>query len=485
MRHERIRAKFLVLVLTVATIAAAPTSAGVLAIDDVRIVDTERGTVGAPMCVRIRDAIIVAIEDAANVLCRRNADVIDGSGRFLMPGLVDMHAHLTLGPLEMRRERGVVRMQALADDDIADFNARRLIAFGITTIRNPGGDLGAAGRYEQRRKVAGFVGPESFNAGPVINNVAIAGLAEAARSREELETLIDAQVAAGADWIKLYTGLSDDLLEAAAEIAGRHDVPTVAHVDRVAWPRALELGIDALVHLMPISPDLLAAESRKRYEASARPGAFAFFEWWEHFDPDGAQADTLVDAFNEHRPVFDATLVAFHAAFVGDDANNVYRQDTASLAHARLKAHWNDWFTFTIGWRPHDFERARAVWPKIERLAQRLYATKALVTIGSDMSNPWIAPGMSVHREMQLLADAGVPPATILRAATSNAAKALGVSERLGRVAAGFEADLLLLDANPLLDVRNALAIHAVINNGRLFDAADLHRLQEPKHASL
>jgi len=474
MPRLRIRVNLLTLFLIA---AALPAHAGVLAIDGVRVVDTRQGTVSDPQCVRVQDTRIATIRPAGDAGCRRNATIVDGANRFLMPGLIDMHAHLTLGPFDMLRERGVVKMQALADDGIADFNARRLIAFGVTTIRNPGGDLDAAGRYERRRSGAGFVGPESFNAGPVINNAAIAGLAEVASSRQELEALIDAQVADGADWIKLYTGLSEALLDAAVDAAERHGVPTVAHLDRVAWPRALELGIDALVHLMPISPDLLSAEARKRYAANARPGTFAFFEWWEHFDPDGPQGDALVDAFNEHRPVFDATLVAFHAAFLGDEVDNVYRRDTGALAHPRLQANWNDWFTFTIGWRPGDFERARAVWPKIERLAERLYATDALVTIGSDMSNPWIAPGISVHREMQLLADAGVPPATIVRAATCNAAEALGVSERLGRVAPGFEADLLLLDTNPLSDVRNALSIHAVINNGRLFDDADLREL--------
>src|SRR5690606_997168 len=218
----------------------------------------------------------------------------------------------------IKRERGRAVMQALPDDDIAEHNAKRLVAFGITTVRNPGGDLQAAARYEARLAAGDLIGPESFNAGPVINNAELPGLAAAARSIEDMEQVVGAQVEAGADWIKLYTGLSTELLKAGIDAAHRHGRPAVAHLESIAWPDALEMGLDGIVHLMPLSPDLLTPEQRAAWQASARGGTYSFFEWWEHFDPEGAQADRLVAAYQQHRPVFDATLVAFHAAFVQD-----------------------------------------------------------------------------------------------------------------------------------------------------------------------
>ncbi|MFA7541423.1 MAG: amidohydrolase family protein, partial [Lysobacterales bacterium] len=211
-------------------------------------------------------------------------------------------------------------------------------------------------------------------------------------------------------------------------------------------------------------------------QATARGGTFSFFEWWEHFDPEGAQADRLVAAFGQHRPVFDATLVAFHAAFV-QDRDNPYKDDARRHAHPRLLAHWNEWFTFAIGWEPDDFQRARAVWPKVQRMAARLYSTDARLTLGTDMSNPWIAPGISLHREMQLLAEAGVPTARLLLAATRTAAEALGAGQRLGQVAPGFEADLLVLDGNPLDDIRHTRQIHAVVLDGSLLTTTELNQL--------
>lgn len=456
---------------------AGNAASAALALDNVRLVDADRDRVSAARCVRIEGALVVRIAGRGARACRRDATVIDLGGRFLLPGLIDMHAHLTLGPLEFKRERGKMVMVADADNDIAAHNARRLVGFGVTTIRNPGGDLAAAARYKARLAAGELTGPQSFDAGPVINSADLRGLATGASSVADIQRIVAEQVADGADWIKLYTGLSPQLLRAGIDAAHAHDRPAVAHLERIAWPDALDMGLDAIVHLMPISADLLDAEARTAWQRSARPGTYAFFEWWEHFDPEGPGADRVVAAFEQHRPVFDATLIAFHAAFV-QDQDNAYKDDARRYAHSRLNASWNDWFTFAVGWKPEDFERARAIWPKVQRMAVRLYATRARMTVGTDMSNPWIAPGISLHREMQLLAEAGVPASRILAAATANAADALGASSRLGRIAPGFEADLLMLDANPLSDIRNTRIIHAVVLDGQFFDTEAVTSLQ-------
>ncbi len=456
---------------------AGKANSAALALDNVRVVDADRDRVSAARCVRIEGSLVVRIARSGARACRRDATVIDLGGRFLLPGLIDMHAHLTLGPLEFKRERGKAVMVADADDDIAAHNARRLVGFGVTTIRNPGGDLAAAARYKARLAAGELTGPQSYDAGPVINSADLRGLATGASSVADIQRIVAAQVADGADWIKLYTGLSPQLLQAGIDAAHAHDRPAVGHLERIAWPDALDMGLDAIVHLMPISADLLDAEARTAWQRSARLGHFAFFEWWEHFDPEGPGADRVVAAFEQHRPVFDATLVAFHAAFL-QDQNNAYKDDARRYAHPRLNANWNDWFTFAVGWKPEDFQRARAIWPKVRRMAVRLYATRARMTVGTDMSNPWIAPGISLHREMELLAEAGVPASRVLVAATANAADALGAGSRLGRVAVGFEADLLVLDANPLSDIRNTRAIHAVVLDGQFFDTEAITALQ-------
>jgi len=477
------RRVFTALVLAGAVTGAAADPGTATALNDVHLVDAAKGRTLENRCVRIEGERIVAVTEAGSRRCLDDATVKKLDDRYLMPGLIDTHAHLTLGPVEMRRERGRMTMAAEASDEIADHNARRLVAYGATTIRNPGGDLAAAARYKARRARGAVIGPESFDAGEVIHNMAIPGLAVAVEDADDLRRVVAEQVAMGADWIKLYTGLSPELLEAGIDAAHAHGRPAVAHLERIAWPDALEMDLDAIVHMMPISPDLLDEQSRQAWQSSARPGTYSFFEWWEHFDPDGPEADRLVASFDEHRPIFDATLVAFHAAFV-QDLDNAYKEDARRLAHPRLRANWEDWFTFAVGWQAEDFERARAIWPKVQRLTQRIYTGRARVTVGTDMSNPWIAPGISLHREMSLLAEAGVPADRILAAATVNAAEALDAGERLGRIAKGFEADMVVLEANPLDDIDHTRTIHAVVADGRWLDRDDLADLAEPSEST-
>jgi len=465
--------------VAVTSILPTRVCAGPLAIDQVQVLDSVAGVVIPNRCVRIEAGLIIRIEQAGSSPCTERAEVFDAANGYLIPGLIDMHAHLTLGPLEIVRERGKATMQARADDQIAAHNGRRLVAFGVTTVRSPGGELDAAARYESRLQSGELTGPQSFHAGEVINNAAIAGLAVSVDDAVGMQQLVAAQVGAGADWIKLYTGLNPELLQAGIDAAHAHGLPAVAHLDQIAWPDALAMGLDGLVHLMPLSPDLLSDAERAAWQADSRPGAYAFFEWWEHFDPDGPSADQLVAAFDQYRPVFDATLVAFHAAFVEDQESSPYKFDAAQLAHPRLLANWTEWFTFAAGWQAEDFVRARAIWPKVERMAQRLYASKARMTIGTDMSNPWIAPGISFHREMALLAQAKVPNERILRAATATAAEALGAGQRLGQIAVGFEADLVLLENNPLERIEHTLGIAAVVLDGRWLSADDLAALKE------
>lgn len=459
------------------TTMAQAAASQAISLDQIQIIDTDLGVASAPKCLRIEGRKIALIAAAGAKACTRRSTVHALPGRYLMPGLIDMHAHLTLGPVALRSDEGKVTVTALPDDDIARHNAERLVAFGVTTVRNPGGDLAAAARYRSARQAGQMTGPESFAAGPVINNTDIEGLSVAVATVEDVQRTVTAQVTAGADWIKLYTGLTPALLKAGIDAAHAAGRPAVAHLDGIAWPDALAMGLDGIVHLMPTSPDLLDATERARWQAAARPGTFSFFEWWEHFDPDGPEADRLIAAFDRHQPVFDATLVAFHAAFV-QDQDNPYRDEGRRLVHPRLLKGWNDGFTFAIDWQPDDFRRARAVWPKVQALARRIYASQAQVTIGTDMGNPWVAPGISLHQEMALLSEAGVSNARLLQAATVNAAQALGAAKRFGRLAPGYEADVLVLKANPLERIAHAQAIEAVVLDGAMLTAARLAALK-------
>lgn len=470
-------ASLLLLSSACALAAQAATATPALSLDQVRLIDTAAGSVSTPRCLRIEQGLIVRITAAGAADCTRDSTVRVLAGRYVMPGLIDMHAHLTLGPTKAGSTEGKTTLSALPDEAIARHNAARLLGFGITTLRNPAGDLAAAAWYRRARAEGEVLGPESFDAGPVINAFEIEGLSTAVTSADDVRRVVAAQVAAGADWIKLYTGLTPAQLKAGIDAAHAAARRAVAHLDAIAWPDALAMGLDGIVHLMPTSPDLLAPAARAAWQAAARPGTYSFFEWWEHFDPEGPEADRLIAAFDAHRPVFDATLVVFHAAFL-QDQDSPYHDASRAHAHPRLLHSWEQGFTFAAGWQAVDHQRARAIWPKVQALARRIYASRAQVTIGTDLGNPWIAPGISLHQEMALLEAAGVGRARILQAATVNAAAALGAAHRIGRIAEGYEADLLVLTANPLQAIAHAQAIESVLLDGLLLTGAQLVNLK-------
>lgn len=397
--------------------------------------------------------------------------VADVTGLYAMPGLFDTHAHVGLGPLEAVNDPQTgVSMRVLERPDIMAHDAARLLAHGVTTVRNPGGDLQVSHRYDAAVAANPLYGPEARHAGEVIDNSAfpIHGLVTRPSPDQGVAAIVRRQIGDGADFIKLYESLSE--AEVAAGIAQAHalDREAIGHLSDVSWTRAAELGIDALVHMMPISPDLLPADRREAYRASRRPGGFAFFEWYEAVDLDAPEIARMIAVLAERDVHVDATLVAFEPAFWGDDPTVLDRD--AEQIHPDMRANWDAGFRFDAGWGPEDYRRARAVWPKVLELTRRMAVGGVPLTIGTDMANPFIAPGASVRREMKLYVEAGVPNWQVLRMATSDAARLLGLGQRLGRLAPGMEADIVFLGGDPVASIDAVGDVHLVLVNGIALD---------------
>lgn len=125
--------------------------------------------------------------------------------------------------------------------------------------------------------------------------------------------------------------------------------------------------------------------------------------------------------------------------------------------------------TFVSDWSEEDFRCSAAAWPKVLRLLKAYHTQGVRLVTGSDEPNPWVIPGISLHQELELYAEAGIPPAEILKMATHNGAEALGILPDVGTVEAGKRADLVVLSASPLADIRNTRKIERVFREGREF----------------
>jgi imidazolonepropionase-like amidohydrolase len=398
----------------------------------------------------------------------------DFTGRFALPGFIDTHAHMVVGPVSISVVDGKPRLATAIDPAIVAHSARMLLAYGVTTVRDPAGETTRTVEYRNAVARGTLLGPEAVVAGRAIerSDVPFDNLMDAPTADRPIATIVREQARAGVDYVKLYAHLDErDLAEGirAAKVAG---VRSVGHLEGITFTRAAELGIDALVHMMPVHPDLLPAAARENYIKTTRHGSFSFFEWYEAVDLDGPEIKQMIAALAKHRVHVDATLIVFYFNFWGDDP--AVRDADMALAHPAMAANWRGNFRFDLGWKPEDYRRAKAVWPKVLRLTRMMHEAGVPMTLGTDANNPFTVPGASFVREMKLHADAGISNWAILRMATTDAARILGLGNKTGRIARGYEADVVFLDADPTRDIGNAARVSAVLHNGRLLDPAEL-----------
>lgn len=400
----------------------------------------------------------------------------DFRGHFLTPGLFDTHAHIALGSMTVKVVDGKPRLEIVHDPAITAHNARMLLAHGVTTIRDTGEDTGHGAAYARDERAGRILGPEALMAGDIIDRspMDFVGLLANLPAAGPIDAIVRRQKAAGVDYIKLYAHLTEDDLKQGIAAARANGLRTVGHLETVSWTRAAELGIDSLTHMMPIHADLLPPDKREAYRTTTRGGGFSFFEWFELVDLDGPEIKQMIRTLKEKKVHVDGTLIVFYLAFFGDNA--AIRDADLAEAPPALVANWKAGFRFDVGWKPEDYRRAQAAWPKVLRLTRMLHDAGVPMTLGTDMANPFTAPGVSLSREMELHVKAGIPAWDVLAMATSDAARILGMGDRTGRIAPGFEADAVFLTADPRLDMANMRRVAAVLNDGDLLDPGALKR---------
>jgi len=275
------------------------------------------------------------------------------------------------------------------------------------------------------------------------------------------------QAQQGVDYIKLYTGLNADQVAIAVREAQRYQLPVIGHLESLSWQDGAELGINHLVHAMPISPDLLPIDVRENYLAEARHATFGFFEWHAVADLESAEINAMVASLKQHQTAVDPTLIVFYNTFYGDQAA-ITEHPQLDYAHPSLIENWQTFYHFNMGWSADDFTKAQATWPRVLAFVKKLYEEEVLLSVGTDLGNPWVIPGVSYMQEMQLLADAGIPAMDVLRLATHDGAQVLGQAHELGKLDTGYLADFVVFDANPAEHLDNLTSLAVVVQAGEV-----------------
>lgn len=394
-----------------------------------------------------------------------DAEVIDASGKFVLPGFVEMHAHLLLHPWD---KEGHILPQF--DRAATERFLKLLLGHGITTVRDPGAPTEAAIILRKRVADGAVIGPRIFTAGRIINASPFNPEPfHPVQNAEEVREEIRYQKSVGVDFIKVYGAIPPELVEVAVDEAHGLKLPVVGHLGATNWKQAAELGIDGVEHPSAWSWDEIAPSQR---EQPNERGLLERVVWLERLDPKSDTVRAMAQALAEEHVAVDPTLIAMHSKFWGDDARYVKRPQLA-LMPAVFRQGWPKG-SFTADWKPADYARAQKVWPKLLAYVKTIHEAGARLTIGTDTPTPWIIPGDSFHEEMKLLTEAGIAAAEVLKMATVNGARTLKLAPPDGTIAVGATADLVLLDRNPLEKIENTRSISAVIRRGEVFAPAPL-----------
>jgi imidazolonepropionase-like amidohydrolase len=430
------------------TFAHAPTT--VVAIRNVTVID---GTGAAPLpdaTVVIQGRRIEAIGPSRRVRIPPAAVVIEGRGRYLVPGFIDTHVHIASAVDTPRIER------------LLAFT----LAYGITGVR----DASGIGRERQlvdlRARIdrGDVLAPRLYVSGSGtpqnVTRYRAAGLADLIRRQRDLHV----------DGIKLrnLTSAQADTVIREARAAG---LPVFGHTygrgDNFTR-RAFEEGATGVMHVAGIGP----ARTLQQRSLTATGWQRDWLELYLHWvDASAAEELQLLHAFLAAGAWLEPTLTA--EAFVLHD--DWYRDRPENRLLAQL---WGQSYDQARSGFPAftgaDLELARQGFSRMQAFVRRFEEAGGLVLTGTDML-PWPAAGL--HEELRLLVDAGLSPLAALQAATRNAAQALGWEGLTGTIEIGREADLVLLDGNPLEDITNTRQIRAVVRAGRVLSRATLDSL--------
>jgi imidazolonepropionase-like amidohydrolase len=422
-------------------------------IEHVTVLDGRGGAALTDARVVVENGRIVRV-DRSSAIPAGTAKHIDGTGKFLVPGFIDMHAHLlfprcTTGDGPPRFDRPLSE-KALA----------RQLEFGITTVRSPATPTVEGLALRDDLNAGRIRGPHAVASAELINDP---GLSDA-----QLRQIVREALPHRPDYFKLYSRLGPEQVATVIDEAHRHRIPVIGHLQRTTWAQGVDLGIDHLVHSVDWSIDSLPVSARPAYAEAlkTRKGFRSRIDWLEAFDPDGADQRRLISALARKRVSVDVTLIAYDGKF-SPPGDGRFRRNPFLAAFRELRADWERCADATADWTADDYRRWQAAKLKLLAWVKRMSDGGVLLVSGTDLTNEWIAPGEGLHQEFELLAEAGLSPDQILRMTGANAAEALHRND-IGIIEAGRRADLVLLSADPRRAISNTRAIVWVMQGGKL-----------------
>ena len=455
-----------VLLAVLLMVAAGPALAqrGNLAIAHATLIDGTGRAARANVTILVRDGVVAQVVNADQAVIPDGTRVIDATGKFVIPGLADMHVHFGTG--------GLLPFDAHTVDRVL----RQFLYYGVTTIFNvgaTGGGLDDVLDLRAGRATGRLVGPRIFATGglltvpgshPIATIMDVPKGADAAtydwskrgvwvvRTPEEVRRAVQRLAKAGMDGVKIviesgpkafgddHPQMPPELVEAAVDEATRHGLHVFAHATSLdELEVAVAHHVHAVMHLVddpePPSGKLLAVMAKQGVYCVPTLSLFIWTGTW------GAPSQVLTDPFLK-----------------SGVESRVLESLVESPLAPKTPPSEDDW-----AWRRN-----------LLRALKAAHEAGVPIVGGTDTGNPFVFPGYSMHQELELMVEAGLTPMEALVAATRRAAEMLGAEEVFGTVEPGKRADLLVLGSDPLKDIRNTRTLEVVVQGGEIVDRSSL-----------
>lgn len=424
---------------------------------DVNVIPMDRERVLAHQTVLVQDGRIVRIGPRAGVAIPSSAIRIEGAGRYLMPGLADMHVHLA--PAQWPSHMTL------------------LVANGVTTVRSTADAANGTRELREMVRADTVLGPTIYTAGLHLDGdpPRHAESSIIVTTPEEARNGVIATKEAGYDFVKVYDGLGLEAYDTVMRTAREVGIPVIGHVPlAVSLEHALRSGQSSIEHLhgydLALQADSSPYRSVEGYRASTfNTGSGQRVRTWEHVDL--RKLPALV-ALTKANNVWHCPTLSMFVSDAGPGEMEVRRNlPEMRYVPSMLFDGWMD-----DNWPPDIVRIARLTDGTRMSVVKALHDAGVGILLGTDPANPFILWGFATHKELAHLVRAGLTPYQAIATGTRNAAEYLGALDEFGTVEEGKRADLLLVEGNPLDDVANVQRIAGVMLRGRWLPQADLQR---------
>lgn len=432
--------------------------AGMLTIEGVTLVDVSGHGANKTVSVTIENERIAAVRPAGAGTPAKGT-VVDGRGKFLIPGLWDMHVHWSARPTE------------------SEHYGRLLVANGVTGVRKMNSGVRRRGNGRGSVWNPAALEPRAFASGPMVNGGGgLGGRVMVVSNPSQVPTALDSLFGMGADFVKVYNGVPRAAYFAVLREAARRGKAVAGHVPwSVTVGEASDSGQRSVEHLTGILMSCSSRETELRAELSS---AHEVGEFEERMPGQRAEAAS-VRSYDPQRCRKLAEQLAANGTWVVPTLATASKK--ATVGEVSAAAYMPGWERMNEGrrswWsqRPaSERERLQSTFALEESTVAMLRDAGVPLLAGSDMPAALVVPGFSLHDELVLLVQSGLTPLEALQAATIQPARYFEALDSLGTISVGKAADMVLLDADPLRDIRNTRRIAGVVLRGRYFDRKQL-----------